>query len=71
MAVFPDIVRDLTEIGKKYPEISDVTKWYAKVSVIIVFISFEIVRKSHCFCRIMLLSLRYVNKYFIYSAVAT
>lgn len=31
MAVFPDIVRDLTEIGKKYPEISDVTKWYAKV----------------------------------------
>lgn len=48
MAVFPDIVRDLTEVGKKYPEISDVTKWYAKVSVIF-FITFEIVRKSHSF----------------------
>lgn len=32
MAVFPDIVRDLTEAGK-HTDIPDVTKWYAKVRV--------------------------------------
>lgn len=31
MAVFPDIVRDLTEAGR-HLDIPDVTKWYAKVS---------------------------------------
>lgn len=30
MAVFPDIVRDLTEAGR-HLDIPDVTKWYAKV----------------------------------------
>lgn len=31
MAVFPDIVRDLTETHRQ-TEIPDVTKWYSKVS---------------------------------------
>jgi len=31
MAVFPDIVRDLTDAGR-HSDIPDVTKWYAKVS---------------------------------------
>lgn len=31
MAVFPDIVRDLTDAGR-HLDIPDVTKWYAKVS---------------------------------------
>lgn len=30
MAVFPDIVRDLTEVGK-HTDIPEVTKWYTKV----------------------------------------
>lgn len=30
MAVFPDIVRDLTDAGR-HLDIPDVTKWYAKV----------------------------------------
>jgi farnesyl diphosphate synthase len=32
MAVFPDVVRDLTETGK-HLEIPDATKWFAKVSM--------------------------------------
>lgn len=33
MAVFPDIVRDLTEAGR-HLDIPDVTKWYAKVGIV-------------------------------------
>lgn len=36
MAVFPDIVRDLTETHRQ-TEIPDVTKWYSKVSERILF----------------------------------
>lgn len=31
MAVFPDIIRDLTESGK-IVDVPDVTKWYSRVS---------------------------------------
>lgn len=31
MAVFPDIVRDLTEVAGKHTDIPDVMKWYTKV----------------------------------------
>jgi len=34
MAVFPDIVRDLTETGR-HLDIPDATKWFAKVSVLL------------------------------------
>lgn len=34
MAVWPDVVRDLTDASKYY-DIPDVSKWMAKVSVII------------------------------------
>lgn len=37
MAVFPDIVRDLTETHRQ-TEIPDVTKWYSKVSGCLLFI---------------------------------
>jgi farnesyl diphosphate synthase len=32
MAVFPDVVRDLTETGR-HLDIPDATKWFAKVSI--------------------------------------
>jgi hypothetical protein len=34
MAVFPDIVRDLTETGR-HLDIPDATKWFAKVSILV------------------------------------
>jgi hypothetical protein len=34
MSVFPDIVRDLTEIGREL-DIPDVSKWFEKVSVVV------------------------------------
>jgi farnesyl diphosphate synthase len=34
MAVFPDIVRDLTETGR-HLDIPDATKWFAKVSMLV------------------------------------
>ncbi len=40
MAVFPDIVRDLTEAGK-HLDIPDVTKWYAKVRAFKSYIEFQ------------------------------
>lgn len=33
MAVFPDVVRDLTDTGRNL-DIPDVTKWFAKVWII-------------------------------------
>lgn len=34
MAVFPDVVRDLTETGR-HLDIPDATKWFAKVSMLV------------------------------------
>jgi len=34
MSVFPDIVRDLTEIGREF-DIPDVSEWYKKVSIVV------------------------------------
>lgn len=34
MAVFPDIVKDITDTGR-YPDVPDVTKWIAEVIIII------------------------------------
>lgn len=48
MAVFPDIVRDLTEAGK-HLDIPDVTKWYAKVSKSGVTFKLVNERSMRCF----------------------
>jgi hypothetical protein len=37
MGVFPDIVRDLTETGR-HLDIPDATKWFAKVSIVVMFV---------------------------------
>jgi farnesyl diphosphate synthase len=39
MAVFPDVVRDLTDTGRNL-DIPDVTKWFAKVWIILSSILF-------------------------------
>lgn len=36
MAVFPDIVKDLTDTAR-YPDVPDVTEWIAEVIIIIIF----------------------------------